>query len=165
MGTGMAVGLSGLLFGLKKTQVVSAVYLGNGVSLVRREVMGMWYVQVPCNSDVLLRAAMICEEKNVKSSWSKDKSLLYYSSPSLTCQTIYCFCHFKMWPVEDDGAGPSCCAHRCAGPPCSSVSWGEPSSPALHPAALWAEATPLFVTGLPQNCPPRHAGGMGCGAG
>lgn len=37
----MAVGFAGLLFGLKETQAVSAVYLGNGVSLVRREAMGM----------------------------------------------------------------------------------------------------------------------------
>lgn len=68
---------------------------------------GDGHVWVLYNSDILLRAAMVCEERDVKSPRSKDKSLLYYSSPSLTCQTIYCFGHLKMWPVEDDGAGPS----------------------------------------------------------
>lgn len=41
------LGFSGLLFGLKKVQEVSIVHLRNGVSLVEREVTGMWYVLMP----------------------------------------------------------------------------------------------------------------------
>lgn len=67
MGPAMAGGRLGLLFGLKKVQEVSAVHPGNAVGLVGREVMGMWYVQVPRSSDLLLRAALVCEERNAKS--------------------------------------------------------------------------------------------------
>lgn len=60
----MAGGCLGLLFGPKKAQEVSAVHQGNAVGLVGREVTGMLYVQVPCSSDLLLRAALVCEERN-----------------------------------------------------------------------------------------------------
>lgn len=55
----MAVGQSRLLFRLKKVQKMSAVLLENGVSLVRREVVGMWYVKVSCNSDLLVKTATV----------------------------------------------------------------------------------------------------------
>lgn len=69
MATGMAEGNSGLFWAFVWAEesaggVCSAP--GEWDEPRGREVMGMWYVEVPCNSDLLLRAAMVCEERNAR---------------------------------------------------------------------------------------------------
>lgn len=55
----------GFCLGWRKCRMCLHI-LGDGVGLVRREEMDLWYVLVLCCSDFLLRAAIVCKERNVR---------------------------------------------------------------------------------------------------